>query len=174
MFGHLKAEDFLNLMEGAETPAMHRAHIDSCLSCRGTWESLKLAHAEVASMDAGISEPDWAQFRSSVRDQLLSRSIQRNSTMRRWTGWAIHPAIAWALSLVLAVGIPTGALLWHLQNDRTAARATDVSQPLPANEFLDGGTGKAVFDELIQLSDSEQEQLQTMIDSAQKESPQLQ
>ena len=174
MFGHLKAEDFLNLMEGAEAPAMHRAHIDSCLSCRGTLESLNLAHAEVASMDAGMSEPDWAQFRSSVRDQLLSRSIQRSSTVRRWTGWAIRPAMAWALSLLLAVGIPTGALLWHLQNDREATRAADVSQPLPAAESIEGGTGKAVFDELIQLSDSEQEQLQAMIESAQKESPKLQ
>jgi hypothetical protein len=174
MFGHLKAADFLNLIEGAEAPAMHRAHLDSCASCRDTWESLKLVHTGVTSMDTGISEPDWTQFRSSVRDQLLSRSIQRNSTMRRWTGWAIRPGLAWALSLVLAVGIPTGALLWHLQNDRAAALTTETSQPLPANDLVEGGTGKAVFDELIQLSDSQQEQLQAMLESAQKESSKVQ
>jgi cell division inhibitor SulA len=171
MFGHLKAKDFVNLMEGAEAPAIHRAHIDSCLTCRGTWESLKQAHAQVASMDAEMSEPDWAQFRSSVRDQLLSRSIQRNSTMRRWTGWAIRPAIAWALSLVLAVGIPTTALLWHLQNDRTAA---ENSRPVAAVESIDVGNEKTVFDDLIQLSDSEQEQLRQMIEAAQKGTPQIQ
>ena len=174
MFGHLKAEDFLNFIEGAEAPAIHRTHLDSCASCRSTWESLKLAHAEVSSMDGTMPEPDWEQFRSSVRDQLLSRAIQRNSNVRRWTGWAIRPAMAWALSMLLAVGIPTGALLWHLQNDREAAPAPEISQPLPANDLIEGGTGKAVFNELIQLSDSEQEQLQKMIESAQKESRKVQ
>jgi hypothetical protein len=128
----------------------------------------------VTSMDAGMSEPDWEQFRSSVRDQLLSRSVQRDSTMRRWTGWAIRPAMAWVLSLVLAVGIPTGALLWHLQNDRAAAPFTVISQPLPAAESIDAGNEKTVFDDLIQLSDSEQEQLQQMIESAQRDSPKVQ
>ena len=174
MVGHLNAEDFLSLMEGAKPPAIRRAHLDSCESCRETLESLKLAHAEVVSMDARMSEPDWAQFRSAVRDQLLSRSIQRNSTVRRWTGWAIRPAMAWALSLVLAVGIPTGALLWHLQNDRAAARFTEVSQPLPGTESIDAGNENSVFEDLIQLSDSQQEQLQQMIEAAQKESPKLQ
>jgi len=174
MLGHLRAADFLNLMEGAQAPAIHRAHLDSCANCRETLESLKLVHTNVSSMDTGISEPDWTQFRSSVRDQLLSRSIQRNSTMRRWTGWAIRPAMAWALSMVLAVGIPTGALLWHLQNDRAAATAADVLQPVPATDLVEGGTGKAVFDELIQLTDSQQEQLQAMLEAAQKESSKLQ
>jgi type II secretory pathway component PulL len=173
MFGHLKAEHFLNLMEGAKPPAMHKAHLDSCAICRETWESLKLAHAEVTSMDAGMSEPDWAQFRSSVRDQLLSRSIQRSSTMRRWTGWAIRPAMAWVLSLLLAVGIPTGALLWHLENDRAA---TENSQPMYATESTDVGAGneKTVFDDLIQLNDSEQEQFQKMLEAARKDSLKLQ
>ena len=174
MFGHLKAEDFVNLIEDAGTPAAHRAHINSCATCRNTWESLKLAQAEVASMDSRIFEPDWAQFRSSVRDQLLSRSIQRSSTMRRWTGWTVRPAMAWALSLLLAVGIPTGALLWHLQNDRAASRFAEDSQQLPGTESIDAGNGVTVFDDLIKLTDSEQEQLQQMIEAAQKDSPKLQ
>ena len=175
MFGHLKAEDFVNLMEGAELPVRHRTHLDSCATCRETWESLKPMHSELASMDAEMPEPDWAQFRSSVRDQLLSRSIQRDSTMRRWTGWAIRPAMAWVLSLLLAVGIPTGVFVWHLQNDRAAAPFTDVSQPLPpAEAIIDIGTEKSVFDDLIQLTDSQQDQLQRMLESAEKESPKLQ
>jgi hypothetical protein len=173
MFGHLKPEEFVNMMESEEVPARRRAHIESCASCRKTWESLKPVHSEFTSMDEDILEPDWSQFRSSVRDQLLSRSVQRQSTMRRWTGWAVRPAMAWVLSLLLAVGIPTGALLWHLQRDRAAEALSSNGVQAPAMELIDAGADKAVFDDLIQLNDTEQEQLQKLIESARKESPKL-
>src|SRR4030095_15765437 len=114
MFGHLGAEDFINLMEGAELPAKHRSHIDACARCRSTWESMRSMHAEMASMETDIPEPDWEQFRSSVRDEMLSRSIQRESAVRRWTGWAIRPAVAWALSMLMAIGITTVTVLWTI------------------------------------------------------------
>ena len=107
MLGHLKPEDFVNLMEGDEVPTKYRTHIDSCLRCQATWESLRSVHAEITSIETDIPEPDWAHFRSSVRDDLLSRSIQRQTAVRRWTGWSIRPAVAWALSLLMAIGIPS-------------------------------------------------------------------
>src|SRR5690349_24114956 len=102
MFGHLRAEDFVNLVEGAELSANHRSHIDACPRCRSTWESMRSVHSEMTSIETDIPEPDWEQFRLSVRDELLSRSIQRESAVRRWTGWPIRPAAAWALSVVMA------------------------------------------------------------------------
>jgi hypothetical protein len=115
-----------------------------------------------------MPEPDWEQFRSSVRDQLLSRTIQRQTAVRRWTGWAVRPAIAWALSLFIAVGIPTGALLWHLQKHDRPSAGVQNTQPLPAPELIEAGTDKTIFDDLIELNDSEQAQFQAMLEAAQR------
>jgi hypothetical protein len=173
MFGHLKAEDFINFMEGAEQPAAHKTHLDSCARCHEVWEALKPLYAGITSLDADIPEPDWAEFRSSVRDELLSRSVQRQTVVRRWTGWAIRPSVAWALSLLLAVGIPTGAFLWHLQNENRTRSTVLSRQPLSASELIEG-TEKAVFDDVIDLSDSEQEQFQQLLEAAQNGAQRLQ
>ena len=116
-----------------------------------------------------------ADFRSAVRDQLLSRSVQRASAVRRWTGWAIRPAAAWALSLFVAVALTTGALLWN--TERTPAPGGILETPAPPVEPGDLETVKtvwsqtALFDELIQLGDADEEQLRQMLESAQKRAP---
>ena len=173
MRGHFKAEDFINLMEGTGQSAAQKTHLDSCARCREVWESLKPLYAGVTSLDAEVPEPDWVEFRSSVRNELLSRSVQRQTVVRRWTGWAISPAVAWALSLLLAVGIPTGAFVWHLQNENRARSVGQSTQPLPASELIEG-TEKAVFDDVIELSDSEQAQFQELLEAAQTGGQRLQ
>ena len=170
MFGHLKAEDFVNLMEGAELSAKRRSHIDACPRCRATWESMRSVHAEIASLDTDISEPDWEQFRSSVRDELLSRSVQRESVLRRWTGWAIRPAVAWALSILMAVGITTVTVLWKT-DDRTSPPTppSAATPPLePAGEMFEAGPEKLLFDDVVSLGEEEQEQFRQMLESAPK------
>jgi hypothetical protein len=173
MFGHLKAQEFLNLMEGAELPARRRLHLDSCADCTATWTSMLSVHSEVTSLDADIPEPDWAEFRSSVRDRLLSRSAQRSSAVRRWTGWPIRPAAAWALSLVVAVGITTAAFLWNMERMPTAVveppRLQPVAIELTDVEAMSAGWSKAaLFDDLIDLTDAQAEQLRAMLESGQK------
>jgi hypothetical protein len=167
MLGHLKAEDFINLMEGAEPPTTHKVHLDSCARCREVWESLKPLYAGVTSLDGEVPEPDWVEFRSSVRNELLSRSVQRQTVVRRWTGWAIPPAVAWALSLLLAVGIPTGAFVWHLQKESRGSATAQATRPLPASQLIEAGAEKTVFDEMIELNDSEQAQFQQLLEAAQ-------
>jgi len=177
MFGHLKPQDFLNFMEGGEAAAVHRTHLESCARCREVWESLKPLHAEVASLDTEIPEPDWAEFRSSVRNELLSRSIQRQSAVWPvwpWSRWTFRPALAWALSMLLAVGIPTGAFLWHLQKDNIATTRIETTSEATPADLIEAGTEKTVFDDLMDLSDSEQAQLQQMLLAAQKGTPQIQ
>ncbi len=169
MFGHLKPEDFVNLMEGVEPPAKHRAHLDTCVSCRATWKSVQSAHAEVTSMDTKIPEPDWVQFRSSIRDQMLSRSIQRETAVRRWTGWTIRPAAAWALSMFMAVGVTAVAFLWNTEHQIPApAVRLETPKPEPLAEVTEAGPERTLFDDLVQLGDKEQEQLRQMLESAQK------
>ncbi len=174
MFGHLKAGDFINSMEGAEMPLKQRAHLESCARCNATWRSLAAVHAEVTSLDSDIPEPDWTEFRASVRDRLLSRSIQRESAVRRWTGWAIRPSMAWALSLFLAVSATTGVFLWKMrQPDAPPAAATESPVPAPAAEWISVDPAvaawpqTALFDDLVELSDAEQEQLRQVLESVQ-------
>src|SRR2546428_3330944 len=114
MFGHLKAKDFAKLTEGIDhLPPKRRCHLEACARCRAAWMSLESLHTAVSSIDDEVPEPDWAELRSSVRDRLLSRSIQRETAVRRWTGWAIRPAEAWALSLLFVAGLPVLAGLWN-------------------------------------------------------------
>jgi hypothetical protein len=172
MFGHLKARDFVNLMEGVDLPAKYRSHLDACARCRTTWKSLESVHAdfssEVRSLDDEIPEPDWLQFRSSVRDRVLSRSIQRETAVRRWTGWAIRPAMAWALSLFLVVGVTTVTVMWNSGRTETPSNSVEMSTSEPVAETVETGPERGLFDDLIQLGDDEQEQFQLMLESSQK------
>src|SRR5262249_53469327 len=152
-----------------ELPATHRNHIDSCPRCRATWESMRSVHSEISAPESDIPEPDWAHFRSSVRDELLSRSIQRQTTVRRWTGWAIRPAAAWALSLFMAVGVTTVTVVWKMDR-RTPVSDTNViseGQPAePAAELIEAGPEKSLFDDVVSLGDEQQEQFREIVESA--------
>jgi hypothetical protein len=171
MFGHLKAEEFVNLMEGAELPSKRRAHLDACPRCTATWTAMPAMHDDVSSLDAGIPEPDWPEFRSSVRDELLSRSVQRSSAVRRWTGWPMRPAAAWALSVLIAVGITSGAFLWNME-EPAGPIAQQAPSPEPAVRFPEFEaavwTPANLFEDLIQLDEMEEEQLRAMLELARK------
>src|SRR5262245_21152051 len=170
MFGHLKAEDFVNLMEGAEISAKHRQHLEGCLRCRATSESLASVHTEITSLETDIPEPDWEQFRSSVRNQLLSRSVQRDTVVRRWTGWAVRPTIAWALSLLMAVGVTAVTLVWRIENRSSQTAPSTVvesTSPEPAAESIEVGPERSLFDDVVSLGEEQQEQLRQMLESAQ-------
>ena len=171
MFGHLKAEDFINLMEAAELPAKHRSHIDTCSRCRATWESMRSVHTEIASLETDITEPDWGSFRSSVRDQLLSRSIQRETAVRRWTGWTIRPAVAWALSLVMTVGITTLTVLWKTSEPTPPAVSSVVEPPAidSTAEVMEAGPERSLFDDVVSLGEEEQVRFRQMLESAELE-----
>jgi len=165
MFGHLKAKDFVNLMEGIELPAKYRSHLEACSQCQAAWRSIESIHTELGSLDSGIPEPDWTEFRSSVRDRLLSRSIQRETAVRRWTGWAIRPAMAWALSLLLIVGLTTVIVLWNAGKTPAVPGSLGTALPEPTVETIGAVPERALFDDLVQLGDDQQEQLQQILSS---------
>jgi hypothetical protein len=175
MFGHLKAGDFVNLLEGAGLTAGQKNHIEGCPRCRATWESMRSMHAGITSLETDTPEPDWADFRSSVRDELLSRSVQRESTVRRWTGWAIRPAAAWALSLFMVAGMTTATVLWRIERreTQTAPAVTPASNIEavgiePAAEAIEAGPERSLFDDVVSLGEEQQEQFRRMLESAQK------
>src|SRR2546426_97608 len=173
MFGHLKAKDFVNLMEGIELPARYRSHLEACSQCQAAWRSIESIHAELGSLDSGIPEPDWTEFRSSVRDRLLSRSIQRETAVRRWTGWAIRPAMAWALSLLFVAGLTVLAVVWNGSKVVPPSNSFETPVIEPVSETtIEAGPERTLFDELVQLGDEEQQQLRQMLETSQKGSRQ--
>src|SRR5215469_1500119 len=109
MFGHLKAEEFISLLEG--DCLERQGHLSSCATCSAQLRSIEAARNKFAMEDQNIPEPDWNDFRDSVRLALLSRSVQREAAVRRWTGWAIRPAMAWGLSFALLIGISVGGFV---------------------------------------------------------------
>jgi hypothetical protein len=179
MFGHLKAEEFVNVMEGVAIASERRRHLDHCAHCSAVWKSMESARADFAAIADDVPEPNWDEFRSSVRSELLSRSVQRTSTFRRWTGWPIRPAMAWGMSILMVIGVMTGGFLWHHERSHpaeTTTGLTDISATVtPAAET---GTIEAemsvwsqagVFEELLQLETVEEEYLREMLESAQQE-----
>ena len=126
---------------------------------RKSEEFLERVRSEMSALDDDIPEPDWSEFRSSVRDKLLSRSVQRTSAVRRWK-------LAWAFSLIAAISITTG-VLWNikLSNEGSDPMLRNYA-PQPVIEVTEWPqTG--LFDDLVQLGDMEKEQLRQMLEAAQ-------
>jgi hypothetical protein len=176
MFGHLKPEEFVNAMEAdgsvsARLSKTRLEHLESCSWCAAQLRSLEAVRGDLAMEDSEIPEPDWNTFRDSVRMELLSRSIQRETAVRRWTGWSIRPTMAWALSLVLLLVVSAG-FFWHVRQDdiKTSSVATQ-EMPAPVDsadvETLPAWTGSGVFQQLSSLEEPQMERLQILLESAQ-------
>ena len=173
MFGHLKAEDFTNLLEGTPLPDKARVHLESCARCTQTFKAIEDIRSQVTAMqvsaDEHIPEPDWADFRGDVRNALLSRAVKRDSSNRNWLGgmnW--KPAAAWGFSVVLVFGLIT-SVVWRNQNSMEpsfpavapAAEITDTA----ALDAMASMAQDDVFDDLLQLNESETENLRQLVEN---------
>jgi hypothetical protein len=179
MFGHLKAEDFMNLVEGSPLAQRRRIHLESCARCAATLKSVEGIRNQVTAMQMSaeehIPEPDWAEFRGDVRNALLSRSVKRESTHRNWlggTGW--KPAAAWGFSMVLVFGLMTGAVLWNQDSIEPAVtQVVPVEETMGTSGTIDAiaGMGQAdVFDDLIRLDEGEAESLRLLLEDLTRKS----
>ena len=177
MFGHLKAEDFTNLMEGAPLAEKRRLHLESCARCAETLKSVEAIRAQVTEMqmtaDEHIPEPDWSEFRGDVRNALLSRSVKREnaSPLGRslLASLAWRPAAAWGMAAVLVFAMTTGVMVWNQeQESKEAAAPVPPLQPvLGSAATIDAIAGMAqtdVFVDVLQLNESEAEHLQQLLE----------
>ena len=168
---HLKAEDFVNLMEGERLSAGNESHLRTCAKCTETLKSVQDLREQVAytpfADDDNVVEPNWEEFRSGVRSTLLSRSVQRERSRQDWFGdIAWKPALAWGMSLVFVVGITSGLVL----NSRTpeAGGPTIPEQFVSEDATIDAETAASmtrvdIFDQLLQLSDDEAASLERLL-----------
>ena len=176
MFGHLKAEDFTNLMEGAPLSNRQRTHLESCARCAATLKATEEIRNHVSEMrfaeDDHIPEPDWSEFRGDIRNALLSRSVRRQHTSRsvfaalRW-----KPAAALGFSMLLIFGVTAGVVFWNPGNDteRTTEVVSIQESPEAATmKAIAGMGGSDVFDDVLRLDADEAQSLARMLDDLTK------
>jgi hypothetical protein len=193
MSKHLEANEFVNLMEGLPLPQDRSGHLDDCPECRSTLSGINELHEDVSTLNEDLPDVDWTALRSSVRDRLLSRAVQRSSVFQRWTGWTLRPAMAWSLAFVVLIAVVGAGTLRHYQTQHPApslsqsaigtvpseANDDSVSVIDTANVFdVDDETIEAeamawsqtdIFSELDELEISESELLRELIASAEEE-----
>lgn len=125
---HLKPSDFTDLMEGIALDSGKTAHLEQCDRCQETLAALTPCFQDMSDgmREAGLAptaHPDWSEFRSGVRDELLARSVRRSSWLGKWTaplGLTPPPAV-WGVavpSLVIVVTL-TLASVWLARTSRT-------------------------------------------------------
>lgn len=170
MLGHLRAEDFTNLLDGARLTDRLQAHLESCAQCLKTFESIQEVRSQIELMRAEslaeyIPEPDWSDFRSDVRNTLLSRAVKRENAGNGWLrGFAWRPAMAWGVSMLLVVGLV--GLIWTQRQsavDPIQVATEDVSGIADDFNSLAEISGSDIFDDLVRLSDEEAESLQMIL-----------
>jgi hypothetical protein len=141
-FKHLRAEEFINLLDGISLSEERAGHLSTCSDCRTTLTSItELRHdvsdsqrMDVEAADVAVANADWLELRSSVRDRLLARSVKHSSALQRWTGWTLRPAAAWSIALIILVTGMTAGGLWHHQTAHLTNRTND-----PADVSLTDG-----------------------------------
>jgi len=191
MFGHLKAEDFIELLEGEEAALNHsvrQTHLRSCTRCAEAFVSMQELHSEVAKSDLDeqdIPEPDWFQFRADVRNAMLSRAAQRQSKANSWSGWLLKPAMTWGLAVAFAAGLSAGLMVWNHTAEisspsdpkSSVVSATDIvsdASGTPEDVALDAGvldpelaiwSQGNVFEKISQLDDDQSEKLIRLLEA---------
>jgi len=169
MFGHLKAEDFMNLMDGTPLDERKALHAKACSRCAEQLRSVQAIRGQVSTMaafeDEYVPEPEWLEFRDGVRNSLLSRSVKRDRTRTWILGSSWKPAAAWGVSMLLVLSVSAGLML---QNQTPAPSAVGVTilEPVASTEAMATMSQTDVFDDLIKLDARETAALKTLLEAA--------
>lgn len=175
MFGHLSAEDFTTLLDGADPTPRRLSHLQSCARCREKFESVEAIRRQMTEveprMEESIPEPDWSEFRSDVRNALLSRSVRRDYK-RGWTGgFPLKQAMAGGIAALLVLGLTiTTGVLWNQRSVDPDAPLAVVDDPfgevtnVDALALLAGPSQMDVLDDVLDLSADEAESLQMILE----------
>jgi hypothetical protein len=174
MLGHLKAEDFMNLLEGTALTGWRLDHLQSCGRCKEKFESVQAVRLHIAEIhledDDYIAEPDWSEFRSDVRNALLSRSVKREQSARRlWQGLprAITLKPVWGLAALLVFALTLTAVLWNQRETAPLPATAGVEDLLTEEENMNSLAGMSrtdVFDDLVRLNADEADSLQMILE----------
>ena len=170
IFGHLKAEDFTNLLEGATLTKGRQDHLQSCARCLEKFTAVREVRNGIEGMrmeaDEYIPEPEWSEFRSDVRDALLSRSVKRENAGRSWLGeLAWKPALAWGVSMLLVLGLAFDFFWNHRRTESESGQAASVENSSEETDLnlLAAMSEADIFDDLVQLDADDARNLQVIL-----------
>jgi hypothetical protein len=170
LFGHLSAEDFTNLLEGTSVPESRRVHLQSCDRCRQRFAATQEMRSQIEAMttqnDEYIPEPEWSEFRSDVRNALLSRSVKRESASRSWIGaFGLKPVFGVGMaSLLVAAFVISGLRGTNPIADKPTTVAEDSATEEVDLNSLDAVARTDVFEEILRLNADEADSLQMILD----------
>jgi hypothetical protein len=121
--------------------------------------------------DEFIPEPDWSEFRSDVRNALLSRSVQREHAAKGWlAGFSWKPVLALGFSMVLVFGITFG-VAWnqrYVEPESTDNLASSSFEEADLHS-LAAIAQTDIFDDLVNLNADEALTLQMILDDMAQE-----
>ena len=81
--------------------------------------------------------------------------------------------MAWALSLLFVAGLTVLAVVWNGSKVVPPSNSFETPVIEPVSETtIEAGPERALFDELVQLGDDEQQQLRQILETSQKGSRQ--
>ncbi|HEX4997331.1 MAG TPA: hypothetical protein VFY29_03845 [Terriglobia bacterium] len=159
IFGHLKAADFTNLIEGETIAPRRQKHLDGCARCQNQFKGVEGMFRSVSEIEDEPLEPDWSEFRDSVRERMLARSAVRSAEVKRWAPWKLVPAGA-ALGAAIGIG-----LLLHSYMDSKQAQPVD---PAVAVESLadaqDVWVRASAFEDIMTLGPEESERFRELLE----------
>jgi len=171
MFGHLKAEDFVNIMDGKGLAEGRQSHLDSCPRCTETLRSVQGVRAQMTEIhmtdNEHTPEPDWSEFRSDVRNALLSRSVKKANAAHGWFGgmnW--RPAMAWGFSMLFVFALTTGIVLWNKEVVPETTQIARVEEGVEATGALSAFSSMNqtdALDELLTLDEREAANLNMLL-----------
>ena len=171
LLGHLSAEDFTNLLEGGVVPESRRLHLQSCARCMDRFASVQEIRSQVEDLGSTarefVPEPDWSEFRSDVRNALLSRSIRRERAARGWFGvFGWKPAMAMGFSTILVLGFILTSVLWNQPQVESIPTQVAILEDVGEMDFnsLDSMSRSDVFEDLLRLDAAEAENLHMILD----------
>ena len=147
---HLETNEFVDLMDGLDLPRDRSGHLEGCGQCRSTLAGMNELQRDISTFDEDLPDIDWTRLRSSVRDRLLARAVQRSSFFQRWTGQTLRPAMAWSLAFAVLIGIGTLGTLRHYQTEHPEAglvRGAASNEPANTTDPVSGTADLFVIDD---------------------------
>ena len=115
----------------ADERARVGAHLQGCAQCRESADASSAMLSNLARVVDGVSEPDWAVYRSELRRKLRASQVPSASVRGRWR-WRREdlrlPAFGWPSMAMGAAAVAVLAIAIVMHRGAGSAQAPSVDQ----------------------------------------------
>ena len=187
-FRHLRASEFIDLLEDGRLGPRRQAHLDGCASCQARAAAIAPLYEDVTDAEdtarSTAGSVDFEAIREGVRDALLSRAVKRAVRIQPWTPRIFSTGAARGLAFAVFVFVIGSGAYWHYRTDHrdiALRSAPDSRDPSDTSWVFDGVEAEVleieatawaetdVFAALAELDGEEQDALREMLTLAMAE-----